>query len=81
MKNPTLLKSAVIAFAAFFVAVSAGISKAQENGLTPAEQLGKSIFFDENLSINRNQSCAACHAPEAGWTGPLMDLNSGGSVY
>ena len=31
--------------------------------LTSEEQLGKSIFFDTNLSINSNQSCAACHAP------------------
>ncbi len=25
--------------------------------LAPKEQLGKSIFFDRNLSINNNQSC------------------------
>lgn len=49
--------------------------------LTPNEQLGKSIFFDTDLSINRNQSCAACHAPEAGWTGPDSAINAGGSVY
>jgi len=51
------------------------------NGLTPQEQLGKSIFFDKNLSINANQSCAACHDPAAGWTGPDADLNAMGSVY
>jgi cytochrome c peroxidase len=49
--------------------------------LSPEEKLGKSIFFDENLSINRNQSCAACHAPEAGWTGPLSTINGHGAVY
>ena len=49
--------------------------------LTPNEQLGKSIFFDNNLSINRNQSCAACHGPEAGWTGPEANINAQGSVY
>lgn len=49
--------------------------------LTPAQQLGKSIFFDDNLSINQNQSCAACHAPEVGWTGPITDINLQGSVY
>lgn len=26
-------------------------------GLSPEEELGKAIFFDENLSINQNQSC------------------------
>jgi cytochrome c peroxidase len=49
--------------------------------LTPVEQLGKSIFFDSNLSINANQSCASCHAPDAGWTGPDPVLNSAGAVY
>jgi len=52
-----------------------------EYELRPEEQLGKSIFFDDNLSINQNQSCAACHAPESGWTGPDSAINAGGSVY
>jgi len=51
------------------------------NALTPEEQLGKSIFFDVNLSINQNQSCAVCHGPEAGWTGLQSNTNAGGSVY
>jgi cytochrome c peroxidase len=49
--------------------------------LTPKEQLGRLIFFDENLSINGNQSCASCHAPEVGWTGPLAETNAHGAVY
>jgi len=28
--------------------------------LTPMEELGKLIFFDENLSTPPGQSCAAC---------------------
>lgn len=43
---------------------------AVEDGLSPMEQLGKSIYFDTNLSLNRNQSCASCHAPEAGFAAP-----------
>jgi cytochrome c peroxidase len=54
---------------------------AAQGALAPEEQLGKSIFFDENLSINQNQSCASCHAPEVGWTGPDTAINAGGSVY
>ena len=50
-------------------------------GLTLQEQLGKSIFFDQNLSIKGNQSCAACHGPGAGWTGPDADINAKGAVY
>jgi cytochrome c peroxidase len=49
--------------------------------LTPQQVLGKSIFFDENLSFNSNQSCAVCHAPESGWTGPVSVINEGGGVY
>ena len=49
--------------------------------LTPVEQLGKSIFFDTNLSINGNQSCATCHDPTVGWTGPLSSINAAGTVY
>ena len=52
-----------------------------DNSLTPEQQLGKSIFFDDNLSINQNQSCAVCHAPEWGWTGPDSGINAGGAVY
>ena len=61
----------------------AGVRPGMSQGpmLTPKEQLGKSIFFDENLSINQNQSCAACHGPEVGWTGPDSAINAGGAVY
>lgn len=48
--------------------------------LSPEEELGKLIFFDKTLSINENQSCASCHDPDAGWTGPLSDFNATGAV-
>jgi cytochrome c peroxidase len=47
----------------------------------PNEELGKLIFFDENLSSNANQACVSCHDPAAGWTGPLSDINAQGAVY
>ena len=31
------------------------------------EVLGQLLFFDKNLSKNRTQSCATCHAPEHGF--------------
>lgn len=58
-----------------------GVS-AQE--LTPLEQLGKFLFFDPNLSTPPGppgQSCAVCHAPEAGFTGPDSDINASEAVY
>ena len=56
-------------------------SSALAQPLTPIEQLGKNLFFDKNLSLNQNQSCASCHDPEAGWTGPKSSVNAAGSVY
>ena len=75
MKSVTTFTSAAI------VAASAVISSAYAEDLTAIEQLGKSIFFDENLSINFNQSCASCHDPAWGWTGPDSAVNAAGSVY
>ena len=49
--------------------------------LTSKQELGKNIFFDESLSVNGNQSCATCHGPEVGWTGPLTVINEHGAVY
>ena len=59
--------------------VGAGIAFAQ--GLTPQEELGKKLFLDTNLSTPPGQSCAACHAPNVGWTGPDPAINAGGAVY
>ena len=49
--------------------------------LTATEELGKEIFFDEALSLNGNQSCASCHDPAVGFTGPDSTINAGGAVY
>jgi cytochrome c peroxidase len=49
--------------------------------LSPKEQLGKLLFFDKTLSQNKNQSCATCHAPDVGWTGPDEEINKHGGVY
>lgn len=32
--------------------------------------LGQQLYFDKNLSRNRTQSCASCHAPEKGFVDP-----------
>lgn len=34
------------------------------------ETLGQQLYFDSNLSQNRTQSCATCHAPERGFADP-----------
>ncbi len=49
--------------------------------VTPQEQLGRLLYFDENLSINQNQSCASCHSPASGFADPDTHLPaSEGSV-
>lgn len=48
--------------------------------LTSMEQLGKALFFDK-ISSPERMSCASCHAPEVGWTGPIAGLNVHGTVY
>jgi cytochrome c peroxidase len=36
--------------------------------LTPAKvELGRQLFFDERLSLDRTVSCATCHDPKAAW--------------
>jgi cytochrome c peroxidase len=47
----------------------------------PIEELGDELFEDEDLSINRNQSCAACHDPAFGKTGGIEPINAAGAVY
>ena len=64
------------------VLLGGSLVAAQESStLTAQETLGQALFFDETLSLNANQSCAACHGPEVGFTGPTEQINRGGSVY
>lgn len=59
-----------------------GVASARQVAdLNPMQLLGKSIFFDEALSVNQNQDCGACHAAETGWTGPVEAFNLHGAVY
>lgn len=73
------------ALTALFVTVAShtALAKDAKQGqvqLTPIERLGKSLFEDADLSVNRNQSCAFCHAPAAGFTSPREDVNAAGGV-
>lgn len=62
-------------------AVLLAVSPLSADALTPIEQLGKFLFFDTALSTPPGQSCAACHAPEVGFTGPDSLINAHGAVY
>jgi len=56
-------------------------SSALAQAPTPIEQLGKAILFDSDLSTPFGQSCAACHAPAVGFTGPDSAVNLATAVY
>ena len=54
--------------------------KVAAGDLSPIEKLGKKLFFD-NISSPDWQSCATCHSPDTGWTGPISGINNHGAVY
>jgi cytochrome c peroxidase len=78
MSNKRKFIAIMMIVAGLLVLITATVAA---NDLSPMEALGKAIFFDVNLSINQNQSCAGCHASEVGWTGPESAINAGGAVY
>lgn len=49
--------------------------------LSPMEELGRSLFFDQISDPARSMSCATCHAPKAGWVGAIAGSNLHGAVY
>lgn len=63
-----------------FVVFGSGAGVAIASGLTPEQQLGKELFFD-NISDPDWVSCATCHAPNVGFTGPIPGINLDGAVY
>lgn len=81
MKPRTPLTVLACSVATLLAAGAGGAVALDLEGLTPIEELGALIFFDETLSIRQNQACASCHVPEVGWVGEDSEVNLGGSVY
>jgi len=50
-----------------FATLVCGGALAQETAVAPQAAIGWKLFFDPELSRNRNQSCATCHDPAFGW--------------
>ena len=62
-------KTKILLFVSLLLAITVGTATANE--LTEQkEELGKLIFFDEDLSVPKGQSCASCHDPEFGFADP-----------
>jgi cytochrome c peroxidase len=56
------------------------LSVQKDFALTSMEQLGKNIYFDK-ISVPNSMACADCHAPQTGFTGPMVGINIHGAVY
>jgi cytochrome c peroxidase len=80
-KRRALIPAAIAAALASGLVLAPSGAIAGEDALTPIEELGSKIFFDEQLSLRRNQACASCHVPEMGWVGDDPEINEAGAVY
>jgi cytochrome c peroxidase len=52
-----------------------------DNATQQVELLGKALMYDKQLSVNRNEACSLCHMPEAGFAGPVSELNATTVAY
>jgi len=55
--------------------LSTAMACAQDRPAIDLAELGKRLFFDQTLSLTGNQSCASCHGPEVGFSGPNERFN------
>ena len=56
-------------------AAIAGIPSLLPGSPQRLQALGKLLFFDKELSVNRNEACAFCHMPQTGYQGAFESLN------
>jgi cytochrome c peroxidase len=47
----------------------------QGSGVQMVKTLGKLMNYDVNMSVLKNQACASCHLPYAGFSGPIPSVN------
>jgi cytochrome c peroxidase len=47
----------------------------QNTGVASVEVLGKLMNYDKNISPLKDQACASCHMPYAGFSGPIPSVN------
>lgn len=74
MKKSWIVRTWLLAAAVLFCVGSSAWA------LTPQEDLGRLLYFDQYLSKNKNQSCASCHFPAPGFVDPANTANPAVSV-
>jgi len=47
----------------------------ESTGTESIETLGELMLFDKSISPNKNEACAFCHMPYAGFSGPIPSVN------
>ncbi len=75
---PVRVRVALVITTAVLLAGGAALT---QSALSPVEQLGKALFFDNISQPAKSMSCATCHGPSVGWTGPVAGINLHGGVY
>lgn len=68
------MKKKILVICIFAIATLLLASQVMAGGVTPKEELGQFLYFDENLSQPSGQSCASCHLPDFGFADPDQDL-------
>ena len=81
MKRSIYIPILIVLVLAFSLAWQQSSAQAQDSQTEKVVVLGKALFFDQSLSANGTQSCATCHAPEVGFTGPDSSVNMTTVVY
>ena len=71
--NKKWLVFGLFVLAGMVITFTSTASQAQTE-LTPIEQLGMNLYFDEDLSEPSGQSCASCHDPAFGFVDPDKGL-------
>lgn len=67
-------KERLLSMTTFLVMAISIVLVSKAEALTPMEQLGANLYFDEKLSQPTGQSCASCHDPDFGFVDPDAEL-------
>jgi cytochrome c peroxidase len=79
--DPDVQRSNAEIDAAFGAARAQLAQAASLDVVTQLTLLGKLGFFDRDLSVERNQACASCHLPSAGFSGGVSTFNHTSVAY
>jgi cytochrome c peroxidase len=73
--NGTITKAAMaFAIVLFVLGITLSYNAQAAPGLTDLQRLGRSLYFDRQLSEPNGQSCADCHMPWNGFDDPQSNL-------